>query len=280
MITLTEVLSLDSPLITAASGLIAVGENFYIVSDDELFLFSVTANFTQNPKPTRIFKGELPPDKAQRKKLKPDLEALVHLPVQNKILCLPSGSKKNRFRGALVSVSERGEILGEAQEIDLAEIYSKIEKRFPELNIEGAVLLNSQELRLFQRGNGEKKENGIIDLDLKSFLAGKPLIKSMKEIKLSDISGIPLSFTDASIREDRIWFLAAAENTESTYLDGEFAGAVLGEMDLEGNILQTQELMVPDKPEGLCLSNGKTFYVVTDADNRAMPSKMYRGTLP
>jgi hypothetical protein len=280
MITLTEILSLESPLISAASGLIAVGEKFYIVSDDELFLFSVNADLKQDPKPIRLFQGELPEDKAPKKKLKPDLEALVYLPKQNQILCLPSGSKKNRIRGALVSVNEQGEHLGEVHNIDLGEIYSELEKKFSELNIEGVILLNHQVIRLFQRGNGEKKENGIIDLDLMSFLEGKPVIKKITTVKLGDISGIPLSFTDASIQENRIWFLAAAEDTESTYLDGEFAGAVLGEMDIAGNILQKKKLKIADKPEGLCLCNDKTFYLVTDADNRSMPSKMYRGTLP
>lgn len=280
MLALTEVLSLESPLITAASGLIAVAEKFYIISDDELFLFSVNADFTQNPRPFRLFPGELPRDKAQRKKLKPDLEALFFIPQQKRILCLPSGSKRNRVKGAFVSIDEKGDLSGEAQEIDLEEIYIELAKSFSELNIEGAILLNHQVLRLFQRGNGEKKENGIVDLDLKSFLESKPLIESIKKIELGDISGTPLSFTDASIQENRIFFLAAAEDTESTYLDGEFVGAMLGEMDLEGNILNMKQLMIANKPEGLCLSDDKAFYLVTDADNRSMPSKMFRGKLP
>jgi hypothetical protein len=91
--------------------------------------------------------------------------------------------------------------------------------------------------------------------------------------------GIPLSFTDATLNDGHILFLAVAEATESTYLDGSFEGAVLGILNTEGEVLKTFELNIKTKPEGLALSESH-IYMVTDDDNRNVPSKLYSCPIP
>jgi hypothetical protein len=83
-----------------------------------------------------------------------------------------------------------------------------------------------------------------------------------------------LSFTDATIYNNNILFLAVAEATESTYFDGEYKGSVLGKMNLNGDVISMREILIPSKPEGIAL-NLNHLYLVTDDDDRAKPSRLY-----
>src|SRR5262245_48623060 len=122
MIRLTKIRQLDvapSPdagaieYLSAASGLIRAGSFLYVVADDELHLgvFGATDN---NPgRLVRLLDGELPAPKAERKKLKPDFEALTLLPASAKfpdgaILALGSGSTPNRRLGVLLGLDAQG----------------------------------------------------------------------------------------------------------------------------------------------------------------------------
>src|SRR5688572_32889185 len=64
--------------ISAASGMVVVGEFLYVIADDELQLGVFEGNGAGAL--VRLFPGELPKASAERKALKPDLEALVRLP--------------------------------------------------------------------------------------------------------------------------------------------------------------------------------------------------------
>lgn len=268
MIKLKELYTFNDPYIAAASGLAQVGDSFYVVSDDELSL----VKFKLNGKAAtiQIFEGTLPDEPKERKKVKPDFETLVALPDQS-ILCVPSGSKANRVRAAIIYPDQT------VKEISFVNIYANLTQYFSELNIEGAVLFEDK-IRLFQRGNGKTHQNAIIDLVLEDFLSDEFKNPKITPIKLPTLNGIPLSFTDASLSQGLFWFLAVSENSESTYLDGEFEGAILGAMDLEGNIHFEEELEIEHKPEGLVVV-GKDFFIVTDADDRTKPSKLYSGVL-
>lgn len=266
MIRTTELFTIQDPYITAASGLTLVNDRFYLVADDELGIVSLDMN--GNGKFIKVFEGKLPEEKKERKKLKPDFESLLYLPARNALLCLPSGSRPNRVRAAVVSLE------GNVQELMLENVMTELGAIFPELNIEGAVLLN-EKIRLFQRGNGSLHQNAIIDLNLNSFLKDE-----IKDIKIKEITLPPLmSFTDAGIFNEVCWFIAVAENTESTYLDGEFMGAMLGKLSTDGKVIATWPLDIKSKPEGIAFKDSK-FYLVTDDDDRTKPSKLYSGVLP
>lgn len=273
MIKPREIYTFQDPYIAAASGLVLAGKRFYLVADDENSILGIDRDLKTSAEVYQVFPGVLPEDKKERKKLKPDFECLVHLPDLNSLLCIPSGSKKNRTRGALVDLSNH-----KITEVSFKHVFQKLEELFPELNIEGAVLLDEQ-IRLFQRGNGKLHQNAVIDLDLKSFLADEIKGLVVKNIALGTIKEIRLSFTDATMYQNKCYFIAVAENSESTYADGEYVGAVLGEMSKDGEVLSTTLLDLNSKPEGLAIDE-KSFYLVTDDDDRKKPSRLFQGTLP
>lgn len=268
MIKFKELHTFQDPYIAAASGLVYQNGKFYVVSDDELSVvkFDLKGDFEV----LTLFKGTLPEETKARKKVKPDMESLVILPDQS-VLCLPSGSKPNRVRGAIVFKDNS------VKELSFANIYGELLKRFPELNIEGAVVYQDM-VRLFQRGNGSLHQNAVIDLKLADLLSDQVKDMNIIDVTIGTLNGIKLSFTDASFSQGLFWFLAVAENSESTYLDGEFSGAVIGAMDLEGNIHFQEELDISQKPEGLVVRE-KDIFIVTDADDRSKPSKLYSGVL-
>lgn len=270
MIKLQELCRLNDPFVSAGSGLVIHQDHFYIVADDELGLFSLKHDFSEKGRIHRVFPGDLPEDYKERKRLKPDIEALIV--VQDKLLLIPSGSKPNRNKGALVSIGDF-----KSQIVSFSRVYSVLQGEFRELNIEGAVLLENN-IRLFQRGNGKLRENAIIDLSLEHILKDEVSNLAIQRIELGEVNKTPLTFTDATLMKDMIYFLAAGEKTESTYDDGEFAGAVIGMMDATGNILKTVKLDIDAKPEGLSIL-GEKFYLVTDDDNRENPSRIFSGPL-
>jgi hypothetical protein len=259
--------SFINPMITAASGLVLWNDHFYCVSDDELSLIKLHKSLSSHHELIRLFPGDLPEAKKERKRLKPDLEAVVFLPAHSSLLCLPSGSKSNRVRGAIVNSKNQ------VQEVRFDHVYDELSKDFSELNVEGA-LVKDERITLIQRGNGEHHQNALIELDLNSFLRDEVTNKTIFHQDLALLNGTPLSFTDGTTYREKTFYLAVAEKTESTYEDGEFAGAVLG--CIGGASFQ---LDIPSKPEGLAIQNDM-FYLVTDDDDRTKPSKLYRGFLP
>ena len=60
--------------ISAASGLVWIGSQFYVVADDEFHLGVFSQDALSPGRLIRLFDGALPDSKAERKKRKPDLE--------------------------------------------------------------------------------------------------------------------------------------------------------------------------------------------------------------
>ncbi len=282
----------DLPL-SAASGLVKVDKKIFVVADDELSLSSYSLEDLNFNEVLQLLPGILPDKHKERKKQKPDWEALCLLPeslsFSNRLLVVPSGSKTQRVLGSLIEIQNTG--LRNPIIIDFSSLYEELFKSFPELNIEGAAVHGSC-LKLFQRGNGSKGQNAIIELDYKKFLSsihesqalGPSLIQNISSYDLGKLNGTPLGFTDAcSLSEDRLFFLAVAEDGESTYLDGEYQGAILGCIDKDGNVISSYQLDCPHKPEGLWIENVAEqihFFLVTDADNREQKASLCHGLLP
>src|SRR5688500_19574468 len=89
MITLTKLRDLNlsvapapgRPLhLSAASGLVGVHSFSYVVADDELHLGVFRASTGEPGHLIRLFDGTLPDSAAERKRQKPDLEAIARLP--------------------------------------------------------------------------------------------------------------------------------------------------------------------------------------------------------
>lgn len=272
MIKLTHQYTFQDPYITAASGLQLINSQFYLVADDENSILRFPKNLDHPTTLIKVFSEVLPEKTEERKKTKPDFESLLFLPDLDSLLCIPSGSKKNRSRAAIINLQNYS-----IQELSFRKVYAGLERLYPELNIEGAVIIGDK-IRLFQRGNGKLGQNAIIDLNLKAFLQDHAQNLTHKRIDLGKFDSTPFSFTDATLFKDFCWYLAVAENSESTFLDGDFLEAYLGKMDLAGNLLESYPLNIDSKPEGIAFDEND-FYVVTDDDDRRKPSSLYRGRL-
>lgn len=271
--------------IHAASGLVKIKEFYYVISDDEksLFKFSLDGLFES----IVLQGGTLPHDPVERKKVKPDWEALAYFSSElgiEGILVIPSGSKSNRQTGFFVHLGEDGQI-SRVQEIDFSALYEKLQSDLEELNIEGGVISGAK-FKLLQRGNGKLGKNAIIDLDLKKLIECLVSVRCLPDnlvlginfVDLGKLGAVPLGFTDGFVIDECFYFLAVAENTDSTYEDGQFMGAVLGKMKSDRNVGASWRINCTEKPEGLWMekSEGKyKIFLVTDADSRENPSSLF-----
>lgn len=283
--------SQDGRLISAASGLVKIGNTFYVIADDQLTLAVFTLNESSPGLLVPLVSGQLPLDDKARKKVKPDWEALVVLSAtenQLTLLAVPSGSTMHRKLGVVVKL-DHGKISA-TKHVDFSNLYQQLRTHFSELNIEGAAV-NRNILKLFQRGNGKSAQNAIIDLDLSKVITemsssgtiSSNCVINIKNYELGKLKSVNLSFTDACFCQDgSLFFLAAAESGESTYEDGEFLGSVLGRMDESGKVIWLKELDCPYKPEGLWVEKDRdifNFFVVTDADDSSLVSSLYAGQI-
>ncbi len=303
MLSLTKIRDLDlsqsaeaegARFLSAASGLVRAGSFLYVVADDELHLGVFPAAGDAPGHLIRLFEGALPVSKADRKKLKPDLETLMKLPAagdypDGAILALGSGSKRNRRMGALLRLDAHGAVRGSPEAVDLAPIFASLDDAFRDPNIEGAVVVGN-EVRLFQRGNKRQRENAIIRYELSSFLGAldterhrsiKP--NAIRMVDLGEIDDVPFCFTDAAALPDgEMVFTAVAENTDDSYNDGPCAAAVVGLVDGEGYVRRLSRLASPHKVEGVdarVVDNAIKLLLVTDADDPDVPAALFSATM-
>ena len=285
--------------LSAASGLVSLQNRLYVVSDDELHLgvFDVSDSGNAPAKAfpagqlVRLFEGELPRNKGQRKLAKPDLETLTALaPLPGcpfgALLALGSGSRPNRETGVLMALDAQGGLSGRVAHIDLSGLYTPLRARFSDLNIEGA-FLESGELRLLQRGNQRDPRNACISFDwnqVAPWLAGRqrqpPAPKAVQMITLGDIDGVALSLTDGAGLGHGAWaFCAVAENTADSFHDGPCAGSVVGVVEPDGTMRRVHRLSGNPKVEGIAVQAAGIelgLILVTDADDPAKASQLLR----
>lgn len=302
MITLKPIRNLDlaQPLgnnphahLSAASGLVKLGEWFFVVADDEKFI-SIFQN--NNPAPGiahRVMKGDLPADADERKKIKHDFEVITMLPVSQQypfgaLLILGSGSAKQREQGAIIEFAQSPSlktppVLGKIDIIDLDPLFDALKDEPGKINIEGAVIVGKH-IVLMQRGN-KNNHNALIKIKLKDFLAtvtsknDKPPKYQITHFDLGDIDGIPLCFTDATVLDDDcILFTAAAEDTADACADGACAGSAIGIITASGDLLHITRVDLPVKLEGIEAEKDAdriNLWLVTDPDNASQPGQMY-----
>jgi hypothetical protein len=255
--------------VAAASGIAMRDGKLYVIADDqrELAVYTLAGvrcgNIVLQP-------GALPDDPAERKRQKPDFEALLSLP-DGSLLALGSGSAPGRDQGALVRFD--AQTISVAA-IDLSDLYARLRSELPELNIEGGTVWQG-ELYLASRGNGPHRDNALIRLDLAR--ASEALRHSralpahaaldLQRVLLGELRGVPLGLTDLAVLQGQLLFAAAAEATESTYDDGACAGSVLGALTPAGLAGDVIEVCPRVKIEGVCAQPGSGLWLVADADD-------------
>lgn len=255
--------------IGSASGLLYHNDLLYLISDNSSYLYEYSM---KENKLNKIALVENPSENIPKKE-KPDFESIAL--DGNKLFIFGSGSTEKR------EMLKTYQFLNNRiKEKDLSELYSKLKSQFSiqddELNIEGVFYLNKK-FYLFQRGNGKNASNGI-------FIVDKDKEIEFKKIELPKINNIQSSFTDAILVDETIYFLASAENTISTYDDGEILGTFLGKMKLtDFSIEETILISNKNKFEGITLykktENQLDFLLCEDNDTEVLESNIFKLTI-
>ncbi|MCM5680046.1 hypothetical protein M8A51_10925 [Schlegelella sp. S2-27] len=275
------------PHLSSASGLARVGRKLYIAADDEHHLVQLDAD---DPVacPLRMVQfapGALPDDHAQRKKAKPDLEVLVHVPPltaqQNGLLAaFGSASTPRRQRAFVFPVDRHGELVGLPRTVSLEQLHAALHGRLGEPNFEAA-FFDGTHLHLFQRAHRGHPYNAHIRYQgapAARWLAGTGTVPpplDIATVDLGSIDGVPLGITDAAAWPAGGWvFSAVAEDTSNPYDDGACVGSVIGWCDARNRVVRCERLKDAPKVEGVVLADDDRLWLVTDADDPARPSEL------
>lgn len=263
--------------IGAASGLVYDDNQVHIISDNSTYFYHY------NIEQKHLYKTSLSSDNLSEENIykaaKPDYESITTDGVNYYIF--GSGSKPNRIK--LVEVNRlTNEVLSE-NELDI--LYDSM-KSFASLsdedfNIEG-VIYDNDLWYFFNRGNGPKGANGIFVVKGNNILNDFQI--TYTPIKLPKLNKVQTSFTDAIKVEDKIYFLAAAEDGKSTYADGEIKGTILGRINTAKLKLEkTLTISNTHKFEGITLysqeGNNLEFLLCEDPDNDENKSGVYKLTI-
>lgn len=240
-------------------------------------------------------------DTRGNKHLKLDLEACQTIVVDGVEVLLAFGSGSTSAREKVVIVRQPPDSVADVQLTPAPGFYARLRETTDfsgsELNIEGAVLLPSGDLRLFQRGNGAavgelSPVNATCDLrfsEVWSYLEGHgqpPEMRNIVQYELGRIGGVCLTFTDATVVSSaktgctKIFYLAAAEDSPDAVRDGEVCGAALGV--IEASDVRWTHLVDGDgealviKAEGLLFrpDDARRGLVVVDSDSPDTPSEL------
>jgi hypothetical protein len=259
--------------IGAASGLWYQNDELYLISDNSTYLYHYKIASKQLHKIPLVNN----PQENIPKKEKPDLEAITAK--RDQLVIIGSGSTQQRNRIFTYKLHTK-----ETKQKDWTALFSSIQTELnitpSELNIEG-IILQGENIYLFQRGNGVTAKNGIIKLRDN---ISDPL-PQFYPITLPTINGITASFTDAVLVEDTIYFLAAAEDSNSTFHDGTIAGSMIGTIDSTTLTLKhTEVISLTHKFEGLTFykkeNNTLELLLCEDPDSEDLETNIYHLVIP
>lgn len=263
--------------IGSASGLFFSNSSLYLISDNSNVLYKYKIN-EQKLKKIPLVKDNAGLLENIPKKEKADFEAIT---VKGEDLYLfGSGSGQNRNKIMRFNATTK-----ETTVLDASDLYFTMQD-FGKINNENfnieAAVNDGNTWYLFQRGNGPSGQNGIFTLD--GDITEMSFQILYNKIKLPKIDGARASFTDAVKVNDKLYFIAAAEKSNSTYHDGEVAGTLIGRIDIETMKVEFTEIISKkNKFEGITLykDNGKTleFLLCEDTDSDASESDIYKLTI-
>jgi len=262
--------------VSAASGLVLRDGTFHVVADDENSLYRFGLDGATHR--IELLAGELPDKKSARKKQKADFEILVDLP-DHGLLAMGSGSRATRERAVLVDRHERTRV------IDTSALCGCLRDTFADLNLEGAALVGD-EFVLLQRGNRSDQRSALIFIarnDLQQALASQRFAVTraprIVDLNLGRRDDVPWSCTDLTVCGDGDLLASAVlENTDDAYQDGPCLGSALARMAPDGALRWQQSLDTLSKVEGVAV-DGDVAWLVSDADDRSVPSQLLRASL-
>ncbi len=265
--------------IGSASGLLLNGTSLYMVSDNSHILYNYSLTDKKLEKINLAPKGHTGPLENVPKKEKADYEALTAMGEELYLF----GSGSTSARNTILHVDLQSKKVHPP--IDVADLYVTMQE-FGQIDAENfnieAVANDGNTWYIFNRGNGPKAQNGVFTLNGDITETAFQIVYN--EVTLPKINGAQSSFTDAVFVDNKIYFLAAAEKSDSTYHDGEVAGTLAGRLDPESMEVEfTQVISDTNKFEGITLykKHGQSleFLLCEDTDSDAAESDIYKLTL-
>ncbi len=260
--------------IGGASGIILENDRLVLISDDSyvLYIYSLEEQSLQK---INLHPGDSLKENMQKSE-KPDFEAIAR--DGDFYFVFGSGSAENRFD--MVEIDSRN--LTVTGHYSLESLYGEMLKVAAmdneDFNIEGVVFEKENAL-FFNRGNGPGQQNGVF----KVFNWRNREARSIEffPVQLPQISGKSPSFTDATLVDNDIYFLSTAEDTISTYDDGEVLGSAIGRLSLDDfSLLDFQQITDSYKLEGISFfsrSLGRTsFLLCEDPDDDSRETKVFK----
>lgn len=258
--------------IGSASGLIYKDNNLLLIGDNSGFLYEYNLTDQSLNHHGLIEK----PSANIPKKQKPDFEAIAS--DEKNIYVFGSGSTENRNK--MVTLDKVSKTV--TATTDLANLYLSMQSfagiAADDFNIEG-VAYDGQHWYFFQRGNGKSGKNGVFTVESKNLEEDFSILYN--EFKLPKIKGVRASFTDATLANGKLWFLATSEDTQSTYHDGTILGSLVGVIDPEKmKIGKTRIISEKNKFEGITLLTDTPqqteFLLCEDNDTDVQESNIYK----
>ena len=256
----------------SASGLVYHQDKIYLISDHSTYLYQYSL---LTAKLDKIALGNNSKENIA-KHLKPDFETLTLS--GNTLIFMSSGATQNR---CLLGTFELQTRQYEVSSIET--IFEHLKKELSisdnDLNIEG-LIITPQGMLFFQRGNGPSGINAVISIDETNHQLDLPVL-TFTPIDLPKIKTITTTFTDAIQVEDKIYFIATAEDVASTYEDGKVLGSIFGVLDVATLALEKYFLISEThKFEGITFykkkENSIEFLLCEDKDNDVMLSSIYK----
>lgn len=303
--------------VRAASGMSAFSEYLAVIQDDANWLALIDGDqvvralpLPPSPDGARVFSKS-----RGNKRDKYDLEACVTVPCQGgtELIGFSSGSRKGREW--ILRVSGGRPVPGGAgTDTEAADLFANLEAKFVEaapfydslrantafagcgLNIEGALTIGDDRIRLFQRGNARPVDalqpiDATADISwaaLCRHLAAPgqvppPALENVRTFGLGELDGVRLTFSDAEhLGGGRVLYSASAEDGET----GRIAGSVLGVIEADGGARWTELIDQDGSPfqgkiEGLTrdLRDERKIHFVIDDDDESVPSKVYEALI-
>lgn len=265
--------------IGSASGLFFNGSSLFLISDNSHMLYEYKLADKKLERIAIAPQNHTGPLENVVKKDKADYEALTAM--GDNLYLFGSGSTEKR--NTILHIDSQSKKV--YPPIDATDLYLAMQS-FSEIdsdnfNIEAAVN-NGSTWYLFNRGNGPKGQNGVFTLDGDINETSFQIIYN--DVILPHIDGAPAGFTDAVLVDGRLYFIAAAEKSESTYHDGEVAGTLIGRIDPESMEIEfTEVISQKNKFEGITLYKNTTntieFLLCEDTDSEVAESDIYKLTL-
>lgn len=294
--------------VRAASGLSAFREYIAVIQDDANWLALVDADqqVTAVPLPPSPHGDRIFSKKRGNRGDKYDLEACVTVENEDGLELVGFSSGSRHEREWLLRVRETGDTRNggppelSAEFVAAPTFYAYLRDQIDfcgaGLNIEGALSLGTDVIRLFQRGNAEARDEcGPVDATAdiswtelcrhvaKPEQVPPPSLQRVQSYDLGEVNGVRLTFSDAEHLEgERVLYSASAEDPES----GEIKGSVLGIIEADGqarwtDLLDEQGKQFTGKIEGLTrdLNDPTRIHFVIDDDDEDTPSLMFEAVL-